>query len=79
MSHGNEGEGSSQVLAEKLGITVEEVEQYVTLSTNESDDGLVYGYIVILDPSTPLDVLKKAGANSDRTVDLGPNIFDKEE
>ncbi|MEB2870252.1 hypothetical protein [Pseudomonas rhizosphaerae] len=79
MSHGFEGEGKNQVLAEALGISEEDAEQYVTIDTNESDDGLIYGYIAIFDDSTPQAVLDAAGVGRDRSVDLGPNVFDEEE
>lgn len=79
MSHGFEGDEGNEVLAAELGISVDQVEQYVTLETNESDDGLLYGYIARFDESTPPEILKAAKAGSDLGVDLGPNIFDEEE
>lgn len=79
MSHGFEGEGSNKVVADALGISEEDVEQYVTLDTNESDDGLVYSHIAIFSDATPQEVLEAAGVGDDLWVDLGPNIFDEEE
>ena len=79
MSHGFEGDEGNEVLAAELGISVDQVEQYVTLEANESDDGLLYGYTVRFDDATPPDIRGAAGAGEGFTVDLGPNIFDEEE
>lgn len=79
MSHGFEGEESNDVIARALGITEEQVDQYVTLNQNESDDGLLYSYIAEFDESTPLKVRQTAGAGDGFSVDLGPNVFDEEE
>lgn len=79
MGHGFEGEASNRSVAEALGISEESVEQYVTIDTNESEDGLIYSYIANFDSATPRDVLEAAGVNDDFSVDLGPNIFDEEE
>lgn len=79
MSHGFEGEQSSEKLAQELGISVEDVDAYVTITTNESNDGLVYDYLATFDPSTPREILEAAGAAGDHSVSLGVNFFDEEE
>ncbi len=79
MSHGFEGEQSNRTLANALGISEEHAEQYVTIDTNESDDGLVYSYIATFHESTPKEILEAAGVGDDLTVELGPNVFDEEE
>ncbi|WP_339477374.1 hypothetical protein [Pseudomonas sp. RL_5y_Pfl2_69] len=79
MSHGFEGDEGNETLARELSISVDQVEQYVTLEANESDDGLLYGYTVRFEDSTPLDIRQAAGAGDGFTVDLGPNVFDEEE
>ena len=79
MSHGFEGEASSKSIADTLGISEEDFEQYVTIDTNESNDGQVYSYIAIFDKSTPQSVLDAAGVGDDFSLDLGLNIFDEEE
>lgn len=79
MSHGFEGDEKNDVIAKVLGITAEQVEQYVTIDTNESDDGMLYSYIATFDDSTPLEIRQAAGAGGDYSVELGPNAFDEEE
>ncbi|MDD1966143.1 hypothetical protein NPS29_12510 [Pseudomonas putida] len=79
MGHGFEGEANNKALAEALGISEEEIEQYVTVDTNESDDGLIYSYIATFHDSTPKSVLEAAGVGDDLTVELSPNVFDEEE
>lgn len=79
MSHGFEGDEQSDAIARILGITAEQVEQYVTIDTNESDEGMLYSYIATFDESTPLEVRQAAGAGDGYSLDLGPNVFDEEE
>ncbi len=79
MSHGFEGDGSNDMLARMLDISVEDVENYVTLDTNESDEGQLYSYVAIFDRSTPQHVLEAAGAEGSYSVQLSVNIFDEEE
>lgn len=79
MSHGFEGEIGDAAVARKLGISVDDYNSYVTIDTNESDDGLIYSYIVTFDKSTPVAVLEAAGASGDYTLELSANAFDEEE
>lgn len=79
MSHGFEDEASNDVLARMLDISVEDVENYVTLDTNESDDGQLYSYVAVFDRATPKNVLEAAGAEGSYSVQLSVNIFDEED
>ncbi|HDS1779418.1 TPA: hypothetical protein QEM49_003966 [Pseudomonas putida] len=79
MSHGFEGEIGSAKIAKLLGISVDDADAYVTIDTNESDDGLVYSYIANFDRSTPKSVLEVAGAEGTYFVELSANAFDEEE
>lgn len=66
---------SNATLAEVLGVSIEDVENYVTIDTDQSDDGALYGYIANFAESTPLDVRQAAGLGDGFSIDLGPNIF----
>ena len=80
MSHGFEGDEKSDVIGKILGITAEQAEQYVTIDTNESDDGLIYNYIAVFDEATPPEVLEAAGVSAgDLSVEISVNDFDEEE
>lgn len=80
MGHGYEDDAGSSAVAKALGISEEDVDNYVTIDTNESEDGLVYNYIAIFDESTPPGVLAAAGVGEDElSVELSVNIFDEEE
>lgn len=70
---------SNAVAAEALGISIEDVENYVTFEPNESDDGELYSYIAVFDESTPLEVRQAAGLGDGFSIDLGPNAFAVEE
>ncbi|WOE77514.1 hypothetical protein RZO07_19600 [Pseudomonas protegens] len=77
MSHGFEGDADNSAVARALGISEEDVDNYVTIDTNESDDGLVYNYIAVFSDSTPREVLEAAGVGEDDlSVELSVNIFD---
>lgn len=67
-------------LAERLGITYDELrETDWHMETDESRDGLVYGYIVYFHDG-PKRILKKIkGLNSDNQVWFSPFDFDDEE
>lgn len=78
MSHGFEGDAQSDAVSKILGITAEQAEQYVTIDTNESDDGLIYNYIAVFDEATPREVLEAAGADG-LSVEISVNAFDEEE
>ncbi|MEG0858653.1 MAG: hypothetical protein RSG79_03620 [Pseudomonas sp.] len=69
---------SNAVAAEVLGISVEDVERYVTIDANESDEGVLYGYIASFCESTPLDVRQAAGLGDGFSIDLDPGVFDDE-
>ncbi len=80
MGHGYEGEASNSAVAKALGISEEDVDNYVTIDTNESDDGLVYNYIAVFNDATPPRVLAAAGVgDDDLSVELSVNFFDEEE
>lgn len=70
---------SNAAVAEVLGISIEDVESYVTIDANESDDGALYGYIANFSESTPLNVRQAAGLGDGFSIDLDPNVFDEEE
>lgn len=79
MSHGFEGDFDSQAVADELEISAEDVEQYVTIERNESDDGNLYGYDAVFSRDTPLEIRQAAGAGDSFMVRMGPNVFDEEE
>lgn len=70
----------NELLAEKLGLTYDELcETDWHIETDESNDGLIYGYIVYFHDA-PKHILKKIiGLNPDNQVWLSPNEFENEE
>lgn len=53
-------EKANDQLAKKLGITTEELEELDHwVETDESSDGLIYGYIIYFDDDAPRDILDK--------------------
>ncbi|MET0116417.1 MAG: hypothetical protein ABW090_03230 [Sedimenticola sp.] len=66
-------------LAIELGISDLELEQLSwEVDTIQSNDGLVYGYLVKIEDG-PRDVLQKiSGLDSDGCIRVGPNAFDEE-
>lgn len=68
-------------LAELLGITYDElIETEWHIETDESKDGLVYGYVVYFEDSSPKHILKKIkGIDKDNQVWLSPHDLDDEE
>lgn len=63
-------EKRSQALADALGISKDEVEQWVIDDYPEtSDDGLVYGHVVEISEDAPTDLIQKLGGTS---VNIGP-------
>lgn len=58
-------------IAKVLGISVEDVEQYVELDEQENGTGVIVNF----HPSTPLSVREAAGAGDGFTLNLGPNAF----
>lgn len=68
-------------LAELLGITYDELtETEWHIETDESKDGLVYGYIVCFEDGSPKHILKKIeGIDNHNQVWLSPHDLDDEE
>ncbi|MBL6987852.1 MAG: hypothetical protein ISR72_12615 [Methylobacter sp.] len=64
-------------LASELGMTYEELcELEWDIDTNESNDGLVYEYIVTFTDSSPRNILDKIeGLEDGRVVRLSPSVF----
>ena len=72
-----QGEMADRHLASELGITYEELSELEwDIDTNESKDGLVYGYIVTFTDSSPKKILDKIkGLEDGRVVRLSPSAF----
>jgi hypothetical protein len=68
-------------LAEKLGLTYDELEETDWhIETESSRDGLVYGYVVCFDGNSPQHILNKVvGLNSDNKVWLDASDIDDDE
>lgn len=68
-------------LAKLLGITYDELcETDWHMETDESKDGLVYGYVVYFEDSSPKHILDKIeGLDKDNQVWLSPHDLDDEE
>ena len=68
-------------LAKLLGITYDELcETDWHIETDESKDGLVYGYVVYFEDSSPKHILDKIeGLDKDNQVWLSPHDLDDEE
>jgi hypothetical protein len=69
-----------EILAERLGITYDELlETEWYIETEESNDGMIYGYVVYFN-NAPKHILKKIrGLNSDNQVWINPFVFDQED
>ncbi len=67
-----------QKISEVLGITLDELSQTdFEISTNESDEGLVYNLLVVFADSSSDEVLAKIeGLDENRTVRLDANALD---
>lgn len=66
-----------QALADALGISKDEVDQWVTDDYPEaSGDGLIYGHVVEISEDAPADLIKKLGGTS---LNIGPLQVDEEE
>lgn len=63
-------------VAEVLGISIEDVENFVTIDKDASEDGALYGYIASFAESTPLNVRHAAGLGDGFSIDLAPDVFD---
>jgi hypothetical protein len=68
-------------LAKLLGITYDELcETDWHIETNESNDDLIYGYVVYFDKNSPRHILDKIdGLNADNQVWISPHVFSDEE
>ncbi len=72
-------EAFDRKLAVELGISYEELcELEWDIDTNESDDGLVYSYIVTFSDSSPKDILDKVDGLEDGRVVLSLSAFSDE-
>lgn len=67
-------ESDEEQLAHKLGITFDELMQLNhKVDTEESEDGVVYNYIVSFDPDSPKEILAKIkGLDGSKSVWLSP-------
>jgi hypothetical protein len=67
-------ESDEEQLAHKLGITHDELIQLNhKVDTEESDDGVVYNYIISFDPDSPKEILSKIkGLDGSNSVWLSP-------
>lgn len=66
-------------LAIELGISESDLEQLsYDIQTNESNDGLIYDYILAFDDSCPLEILDSIeGLSSNNTIRVSVNAFDE--
>jgi len=71
-------EEQHQKISEVLGITLDELSQTdFEISTNESDEGLVYNLLVVFADSSSDEVLAKIeGLDENRTVRLDANTLE---
>lgn len=71
-------EKSDRGLAKKLGITYEELLQVgYEIDTEESNDGLIYNYIIIFKDDAPRKILNKIqGIDKNNSVWFSPSEFD---
>lgn len=67
-------ESNEEQLAHKLGITYDELMQLNhKVDTEESEDGIVYNYIISFDPDSPKEILSKVkGLDGSNSVWLSP-------
>lgn len=75
------GQRQQNPLAEELGISDSDLEQLsYDVQTNESNDGLVYDYILIFDESCSPEILETIeGLSEDNTIRVSVNAFDEPE
>lgn len=66
-------------LATELGISDEDLEQLsYEVQTNESNDGLIYDYILTFDESNPPEFLEQIkGLSDNNTIRISANAFDE--
>lgn len=66
-------------LAAELGISDSDLEQLsYEIQTNESNDGLIYDYILTFDESCPQEILETIeGLSDDNTIRVSVNAFDE--
>jgi hypothetical protein len=79
MSHGFEDDLDTALLAEELGITVDELQQlHYTIDENASNEGLIYNYIIQFDDECPREMLDKINGLTDmNSVNVSVNVFDR--
>jgi hypothetical protein len=79
MSHGFEDDLDTALLAEELGITVDELQLlHYTIDENTSNDGLIYNYIIQFDDECPREMLDKINGLTDTNcVNVSVNVFDR--
>jgi len=67
--------------AQKLGLTYDElIEANYRIDTEESNDGLIYNYIISFDDNTPKEILAKIkGKDSNNTVWFAPWEMDDDD
>lgn len=75
----NLGQRQLNPLAEELGISENDLEQLsYEVQANESNDGLIYDYILMFDDSCPPYILNNIkGLSNDRTIRVSANAFDE--
>lgn len=70
----------TRLLAPYVNLKFEELEQLdYEIGTNESNDGLVYNYIVTFSDDGPKEILEKMDLSSNNSVIVSVNIFDEPE
>lgn len=68
---------AAKAVADALGITLEEFDQWVESDwPDTSDEGVPYGHVVNFRKDTPASVLGKVPGLDGLTVNLGPISFD---
>ena len=75
MSHGFEDDLDTALLAEELGITVDELQQlHYTIDDNASNDDLIYSYIIQFDDECPREILDRIdGLTNTNSVNVSVN------
>lgn len=73
--------GRIKNIAMSIGVKFSELEEvfdFCEIQTNESEDGLIYSYILEFDDECPKEFLNKVeGLNNGTWIYLSPNIFDE--
>jgi len=73
-----------KLLASDIGVKFSEFNEVIdhcnwdNLGVNESNDGLLYNFILEFDDECPQDFLDKIrGLNDNRWIEISPNLFDE--